>query len=161
MITYVLIPISPFCDNWLESYSPLNIARVLQRPSWIVKFPPMGFLGTFSNTLNIFWKNQVVTNLFNVEPNASNGPGLQPHMLSKRITAFRGANCNISWCYWGVYAARKLLQMTPLCGSIVIQWRVNCNNARNILKHWRVNGNKKTGSNVTCVTIVPDETRRV
>ena len=43
-----------------------------------MKFPPMGFLGTFSVSFHIiFWtyseKNQLVTNLFNVEPN---GPGL-------------------------------------------------------------------------------------
>ena len=47
MKTYVLIPNSPFWDKWLESYYPLYIAKVFRRPSWTVKFPPMGFLGIF------------------------------------------------------------------------------------------------------------------
>ena len=45
----------------------LYVTNVFWRPSWIVKFPPTGFLGTFSTSFYIiFWtyseKNQSVTN---------------------------------------------------------------------------------------------------
>ena len=76
MNMYVLIPDSPFCDNWLDGYYPF------QRPSLILKFPPVGFLGTFSMSFHIIFgtyseKNEIVANLFNVEPN---GSGLERQM---------------------------------------------------------------------------------
>ena len=48
MKTYVWIPKSSFCDNWLESYQPAYIANVFWRPSWIIHFPPIGFFWTFT-----------------------------------------------------------------------------------------------------------------
>ena len=55
MKTYVLIPNSPFCNNRLKRYYPLYIAKVFRRPSWIVKLPPMGFLGIFTMSFNMIF----------------------------------------------------------------------------------------------------------
>ena len=59
------------------------ITNVCRRPSWIVKFPPMGLFGTFSMSFCIIcWtyseeKNQPVTNALNVyHVIRSNGLGL-------------------------------------------------------------------------------------
>ena len=80
---YVWIPNSPFVTIGWKFISPYTtyIAKVFRWPSWIVTFPPMGFLGTFSMLFHIiFWtysdKNRLVTNLFNVYYVVPpNGPG--------------------------------------------------------------------------------------
>ena len=61
-----------------EVISLYYITKVFWQSTLIMKFPTIGFLGTFSMSFYIiFWtyseKNHLVTNLLNVQPN---GPGL-------------------------------------------------------------------------------------
>ena len=65
METCVWIPKASFCDNWLES-KPAYIAKVFWRPSWILNFPPMVFVWTFTMSFCIIFFCILVTNLLNV-----------------------------------------------------------------------------------------------
>ena len=48
--------IDNFYANLLDSYWQLCIGKVFWRPSWIAKFPPMDFFGTFSMSCYITFR---------------------------------------------------------------------------------------------------------
>ena len=70
----------------------------------------------------------MITCLFLAKTNWDNAPPASLHLnvnsssqLTCMLSIYKYSKCirGIKWCHWWGHVARQLLQMTPICGSIV------------------------------------------